>query len=76
MSYLRYLCLFVHSGVQHMLCCVFCFACLRLVSCVLNGVSFSGLSILDCHFSFLFTCFPFPYIGLEWHIIIEQPWHI
>jgi hypothetical protein len=23
MSYLRYLCLFVHSGVQHILCCVF-----------------------------------------------------
>ena len=30
MSYLRYLCLFVHSGVQHILCCVFCFVCLRL----------------------------------------------
>ena len=23
MSYLRYLCLFAHSGVQHLLCCVF-----------------------------------------------------
>jgi len=23
MSYLRYLCLFAHSGVQHILCCVF-----------------------------------------------------
>jgi hypothetical protein len=23
MSYLRYLCLFTHSGVQHLLCCVF-----------------------------------------------------
>ena len=23
MSYLPYLCLFAHSGVQHMLCCVF-----------------------------------------------------
>jgi hypothetical protein len=33
MSYLRYLCLFAHSGVQHILCCVFCFCfvCLRLV---------------------------------------------
>ena len=31
MSYLRYLCLFVHSGVQHILCCVFVFYCLRLV---------------------------------------------
>jgi hypothetical protein len=27
MSYLRYLCLFVCSGVQHILCCVFvCFS--------------------------------------------------
>ena len=31
MSHLRYLCLLAHSGVQHMLCCVLCFACLRLV---------------------------------------------
>jgi hypothetical protein len=28
MSYLRYLCLFSHSGVQHILCCVFVFVCL------------------------------------------------
>jgi hypothetical protein len=27
------LCL-VYSGIQHILCCVFCFVCLRLVSCV------------------------------------------
>jgi hypothetical protein len=34
MSYLRYLCLFTHSGVQHILCCfLFCFVCLRLVLC-------------------------------------------
>ena len=31
MSYLSYLCLLAHSGVQHILCCVFCFVCLRLV---------------------------------------------
>ena len=30
MSYLRYLCLFTYSGVQHILLC-FCFVCLRLV---------------------------------------------
>ena len=30
LSYLRYLCLFAYSGVQHILCCVFCFVCLRL----------------------------------------------
>ena len=47
MSYLRYLCLLAYSGVQHILC----FVCLRLVSFVPNVVSFSGLSILDCHFS-------------------------
>ena len=31
MSYLHYVCLFAYGGVRHMLCCVFCFACLRLV---------------------------------------------
>ena len=30
-----------------MLCCVFCFVCLCLVSFVPNVASFSGLSILD-----------------------------
>ena len=30
-SCLRYLCLLVDSGVQHLLSCVFCFVCLRLV---------------------------------------------
>jgi hypothetical protein len=43
--YLRYLCLLAHSGDQHILCCVFCFACLRLVSGVHNVTSFSWLSI-------------------------------
>ena len=44
MSYLRYLCLFVHSGVQHMLCCVvlyFCFVFLRRLFLML-------LVSLDC----------------------------
>jgi hypothetical protein len=45
MSYLRYLCLFVHSGVQHLLCCVL-FVLLRLA----YVASFSGLSICDCPF--------------------------
>ena len=31
--YLCYLCLFVHSGVQHILCCDFCFVFLRLRLC-------------------------------------------
>ena len=30
MSYLRYLYLFTYNDVQHILCCVFCFVCLRL----------------------------------------------
>jgi hypothetical protein len=48
MSYLRHLCLFAHRGIQHILCCVFVFICLRPVSYVPNVASFSGLSILDC----------------------------
>jgi hypothetical protein len=46
MSYLRYMCLFAHSDVHHILC----FVCLRLVSCVPNVTSFSVLSYLDCPF--------------------------
>ena len=41
MSYLRYLRLFVYNGVQHLLCCVFCFVCL-----VYNMLPVS----LDCPF--------------------------
>ena len=48
MFYLRYLCLFAHRGVKYILCCVFCFVCLRLVFCVPNVACLSGLSILDC----------------------------
>jgi hypothetical protein len=47
MSHLRYLCLFAHSGVQHILCCVL--LCLS-TSCVPNFASFSGLSYFDCLF--------------------------
>ena len=42
MSYLRYLCLFVYSGVQHILCCF-----------VFRVPSFSELSIFDCPFGIL-----------------------
>ena len=46
--YLRNLYLFAHSGVQHILWCVF--VCLRLVSCVpyMYVASFSLLSNFDC----------------------------
>jgi hypothetical protein len=50
MSYLRNLCLFAFSGVQHALCCVFVLFSLSYVPYV---VSFSGLSILDCPFDIL-----------------------
>ena len=43
MSYLPYLCLFAHSGVQHMLCCVFILFFFPLLT-----VS------LDCHFYYPF----------------------
>jgi len=43
MSYLRCLCLFVYSGIQHVLCCVFDLFFFRLVYLMLP-VS------LDCHF--------------------------
>ena len=33
--------------------CVFCYACLRLVSSLINVASASGLSILDCSFGVL-----------------------
>ena len=57
MSYLRYLCLLAHSGIQHMLWCIFCFVCPHLVICVPNVASFSGLFILDYPFGFLWRLF-------------------
>jgi hypothetical protein len=50
MSYLRYLCLLLYSGVQHILCYVlFCLSS----SCVPNAASVTGLSIFDCPFGIL-----------------------
>jgi hypothetical protein len=45
MSCLRHLCLLVYNGVEHILCSVFCFICLRLVVCAPNIASFSVLVI-------------------------------
>ena len=45
--YLRYIYQFAHSGGQHILCCVFCFVCLRLVPYVSD---FYGLSIFDWYY--------------------------
>ena len=54
MSYLRYLCLFAHRGVQHILCCGF----LRLVYHMLP-VS------LDCPYLFAPSVFPNVYVPPE-----------
>ena len=48
MSYLRYLCLFAQSGVQHILCCLF--ICLRLV-CAMLPVSLNCPFIVPSGFS-------------------------
>ena len=55
MSYIRYLCLFVYSGIQHILGCVLDLLdfVLCLVSCVPTVASFSGLPIIDCPFGIL-----------------------
>ena len=53
MSYLLYLCLPPHSGVQHIVCSVLCFDCHCLVSNLRNVASFSDLYILYCSFGFL-----------------------
>ena len=50
MSYLRYLCLLVYSGVQHILCCVCVWFC---SSCVSYVASFSGLFLFCLSPSFL-----------------------
>jgi hypothetical protein len=50
MSYLRYMCLFTYSGVQHILCWIFVFFS---SSCVSYVAVFSGMSIFDCHFGIL-----------------------
>ena len=50
MPYLRCLCLFLYSGVQHIVLC-FCFYISS--SCVSYVASFSGLPIFDCHWSSL-----------------------
>ena len=51
-SFLVFVLCLLYVGVQHILCCVFCFDCLRLASSVPNVANFSGLSIIDCHFGF------------------------
>ena len=60
MFYLRYLYLFAHSVVQHILCCDFCVVCLRLMSPMLQ-------------FSLDFNSWlPF---GFLWHLSKFIIWH-
>jgi hypothetical protein len=54
-SYLRYWS--AHSGVQHIMYCVFCFVRLRLVSFVSNVVLWIFHSLLPPRFSLLFIIF-------------------
>jgi len=42
----------LYMVVSNTYCVVWGFFCLRLVSCVSNVASFSGLSIFDCPFGF------------------------
>ena len=57
MSYLRYLCLLVHSGVQHMLCCVF----LHIV--------YPALPVsLDCPFLIAPSVFPNVYFQIQMYL--------
>jgi hypothetical protein len=48
MAYLRDLCLLAHSGVQHLLCCVFFSS-----PCIHYVASFSALSIFNYPFGIL-----------------------
>ena len=58
MSYLRYLCLLTHSGVQHILRCVFCFVCLRIM--------YSMLPVsLDCLFLIAPSVFSNVYASID-----------
>jgi hypothetical protein len=54
MSYLRYLCVIAHSGVQHILCCVF--ALFFFVLCILC-CQFLWIIHLYCLFGILFRLF-------------------
>ena len=65
MSYLHFMCWFAHSGVQHILCCVFVLCFLRLVYPMLPVT-------LDCPFLLApATSFNF-YLSLIQHFSYEH----
>jgi hypothetical protein len=53
MSYLRYLSLFADSDVQHILCCAFVFAFVRLMYLVLS-ISLDCPFLIDFRYSLTF----------------------
>jgi hypothetical protein len=61
------------SGVQHILCCAILFY-LRLVSCVPNVASFSGFSILDCPFCFLWIVHSWLALPFSLSFILTSTW--
>jgi hypothetical protein len=56
MFYLRTVYLFAHSGALPIKCCVSCFICLPLMSCIPNVANVSGLSIFDSPSVFSYLC--------------------
>ena len=71
MSYLRYLCFFAHSGVQHMFCCVFlCFSW----SCVPYVCSMDCPFWIDPSvFSSVYLLAPSPFIKMP--VSRQQRWY-
>jgi hypothetical protein len=58
------------------LCCILLFLCLRLVSCVTNVDSASGLSIRDCTFDFMYIYFRCHHDFLVWRAFIRNQWRL
>ena len=63
MFYLHHLCLFSHSGVLRILCCVSVVSKLPVVSCVSYATSFFGLSIF---------CILYCLLSTKKHVIIAS----
>ena len=63
MSYLRYICLFVHSGVRHILCCVF------FVFCFFFRLVFHMLSVsVECQFFIT----PSVFSKVYWNTVLDE----
>jgi len=77
MSYLRYLCLFVHSGVQHILCCVCLCIVVSNTYCVVFCLSYFVLRMLpvslDCPFVIAPLSFPYVAMMISFFIINDVP---